>query len=139
MEENQRHQLYSLFEELINSKSRQRHREEALVEAINKPIYRKWVHERVLDQYKHERILQDITAEYLDEKVAPTKEEKKITINRSMLQEVNKSLEDVGDNIQVIATLSQPVQDFKVYKMLQGMLSDEYIYQNRLMRILLDK
>lgn len=139
VEESQRQQLYSLFQELINSKFSQRQREEALVEALNKPLYRKWVHERVLDQHKHERILQDIVVEYLSEKVTRMDEDKKIPVNHSMLQEVNKRLEDVGENIQVISTLSQPIQDFKIYKMLQGMLSDEYIYQNRLMRMLLEK
>lgn len=139
MKEHEKSQLHSLVQELVQSKHRQRQQEEALVEIINKAAYKRWLHERVLDQYKHERILQDMARQYLEDEIKISNEKESIRIKTPILQEINSKLEEVAENIQFISILTQPIEDFKMYKMLQGILSDEYTYQTRLIRILLDK
>lgn len=38
-----------------------------------------------------------------------------------------------------MAHISQPIEDFKLYKMINSMMSDEYIYQTRLVKMLTEK
>lgn len=140
-------QLYSLFEEMVRAKQQQREIEENLVGMINRPVHKKWLHERVLDQYKHERMLTDIVKRHLDKEIELNKEmdldlnkdKVRTRANRSGRQELDKRLEEVAENIHFISVISQSIQDFECYKMLQAILSDEYIYQSRLIRILLER
>lgn len=132
-------QLYTLIEELANIKHKQRETEESLLKVLNKPAYRQWMHERILDQHKHERILVDIVTLYLGQTMRINSGLEEVRLKGSMTGELMQRLEDVENNIQFIIMLMQPIGDFKLYKMLQVLLCDEYIYQNRLMRMLIEK
>lgn len=132
-------QIHSLFEELVITKRKQRMIEERLLQILASPVQRKWMHERVQDQYKHERMIQDITKEYLHEEIKIDPFKHNITISHSAQQELNNRLEAVARNIQLMAHISQPIEDFKLYKMINNMLSDEYIYQTRLVKMLTEK
>lgn len=129
-------QMYSLFEELVITKRKQRMIEERLLQTLARPTQRKWMHERVQDQYKHERMIQDITKEYLHEEIKTDPVEHNIGMSYSAQQELNNRLEAVASNIQLMSHISQPIEDFKLYKMINTMLSDEYIYQTRLVKML---
>lgn len=136
LEEINRKQIYTLFEELIITKRKQRMIEERLLQILSKPIQRKWMHERVQDQYKHEQMIQHICKEYLQEEINIDPFKHNATINYSAQQELNNRLEAVASNIQLMSHISQPIEDFSLYKMINSMLSDEYIYQTRLVKML---
>lgn len=132
-------QIYPLFKELLILKRNQRAVEERLIKALSKPIHRKWMDERVLDQYKHERMIRDISKDYLGREIVLERTKGTEIIHNSLMHELFNRLETVGNNIQFISNISQPIDDFKIYKMLNAMISDEYIYQNRLVMILNDR
>lgn len=132
-------QIYDLFEELMASKRKQRTVEERLFQVFAKPIQRKWMHERVQDQYKHERMIQEIAKEYLHEEIKIDTIENNVMMSDNAIQELNNRLEAVADNIQLMAHISQPIENFKLYKMVNTMLSDEYIYQTRLVKMLTER
>ena len=129
-------QMYSLFEELVITKRKQRMIEERLLQILARPTQRKWMHERVQDQYKHERMIQDICKEYLNEEIKIDPFKHNIMMSYSAQQELNNRLEPVAGNIQLMAHISQPIEDFTLYKMINSMLSDEYIYQTRIVKML---
>ncbi len=132
-------QMYGLFEELIITKRRQRMIEERLFQGMARPINRKWMYERVQDQYKHERMIQEIANMYLNEEIKIDTIEYNTIPNYSIVQELGNRLEGVASNIQLMAHISQPIEDFKLYKMINSMMSDEYIYQTRLVKMLTEK
>lgn len=132
-------QIYDLFEELMASKRKQRTVEERLFQVFAKPMQRKWMHERVQDQYKHERMIQEIAKEYLHEEIKIDTIENNVMMSDNAIQELNNRLEAVAGNIQLMAHISQPIEDFKLYKMVNTMLSDEYIYQTRLVKMLTER
>lgn len=132
-------QMYNLFEQLITTKRRQRMIEERLFQSMARPVQRKWMHERVQDQYKHERMIQEIANMYLHEEIKIDPIENNTVPSRSVVQELGNRLEGVASNIQLMAHISQPIDDFKLYKMISSMMSDEYIYQTRLVKMLTDK
>lgn len=132
-------QMYSLFEELIIAKRKQRTVEEKLFQGMVRPMYRKWMYERIQDQYKHEKMIQEIANKYLYEPIKIDIVKYDVMTYTSMGQELGNRLEDVARNIQLIAYLSQPIEDFQIYKMFNNMVSDEYIYQTRLVRILTER
>ncbi len=132
-------QMYGLFEELIITKRRQRMIEERLFQGMARPINRKWMYERVQDQYKHERMIQEIANMYLNEEIKIDAIEHNTIPNYSIVQELGNRLEGVASNIQLMAHISQPIEDFKLYKMINSMMSDEYIYQTRLVKMLTEK
>lgn len=132
-------QMYSLFEELIIAKRKQRTVEERLFQGMGRPIYRKWMYERIQDQYKHEKMIQEIANKYLHEPIKIDIVKYDAMPYTSIGQELGNRLEDVARNIQLIAYLSQPIEDFQIYKMFNNIVSDEYIYQTRLVRILTER
>lgn len=132
-------QMYGLFEELIITKRRQRMIEERLFQGMARPIHRKWMYERVQDQYKHERMIQEIANMYLNEEIKIDAIEHNTIPNYSIIQELGNRLEGVASNIQLMAHMSQPIEDLKLYKMINSMMSDEYIYQTRLVKMLTEK
>lgn len=132
-------QIYSLLEELVTMKRKQRMIEERLFQVLAKPTQRKWMHERVQDQYKHERMIQEIAKEYLGQEVKIDSIRTNITMSDQAIQELNNRLDAVAGNIQLMVDISQPIEDFKCYKMINGMLSDEYIYQTRLVKIIAER
>lgn len=132
-------QIYDLFEELMASKRKQRTVEERLFQVFAKPMQRKWMHERVQDQYKHERMIQEIAKEYLHEEIKIDTIENNVMMSDNAIQELNNRLEAVAGNIQLMAHISQPIENFKLYKMVNTMLSDEYIYQTRLVKMLTER
>lgn len=132
-------QSYCLFKELLVSKRNQRAVEERLIKSLTKPVHRKWMDERVLDQYKHERMIGDICRDYLGREIYLESVRGTNNIGNSLIHELFTRLEGVGTNIQFISNISQPIDDFKIYKMLNAIISDEYIYQNRLVMMLNDK
>lgn len=132
-------QLYRLFEELIKTKREQRAVEERLFQTLGKPMHRKWMHERVQDQYKHEKIINDIATFQLHTPMVIKDQGEVQPITGTAKQELNQRLEGVAENIQLMTQISQPIEDFKLYKMINGMLSDEYIYQTRLVKIITER
>lgn len=132
-------QVYSLFKELLIAKRGQRAVEERLINSLSKPLHRKWMDERVLDQYKHERMISDISKQYLEKEIILEGVRGNTTVHSTLVHELFARLEAVGNNIQFISNISQPIEDFKVYKMLNAMITDEYIYQNRLVMMLNDR
>lgn len=132
-------QLYSVLKELLILKRDQRAVEERLIKSLSRPMHRKWMDERVLDQYKHERIIRDISREYLGKELVVENTRGTGNIHSSLTHELFNRLETVGNNIQFISNVSQPIDDFKIYKKFNSMISDEYIYQNRLIMMLTDK
>lgn len=132
-------QLYALFKELVVIKYHQRAVEERLLQALGRPLQRKWMHERIQDQYKHEKIVDDITERYLDKKMQLETMQREMDMNHSIVHELNARLDGVVQNIQLINDISQLIDDFKIYKMTTSMLSDEYIYQARLIKILTER
>lgn len=132
-------QIYDLFEELMATKRKQRTVEERLFQIFAKPMQRKWMHERVQDQYKHEKMIQEIAKEYLHEEIKIDMLENNVMMSDNAIKELNNRLEAVAENIQLMAHISQPIESFKFYKMINSMLSDEYIYQARLVKMLTEK
>ena len=132
-------EMYNLFEELIIMKRRQRMIEERLFQSMARPVQRKWMHERVQDQYKHERMIQEIASMYLHEEIKIDQIENNAMPSHSVMQELGNRLEGVASNIQLMAHISQPIDDFRLYKMISSMMSDEYIYQTRLVKLLTEK
>ena len=132
-------QMYGLFEELIITKRKQRTIEERLFQGMGRPIHRKWMYERVQDQYKHEKMIQEIADKYLHEKIKIDILEHHALPYTSIVQELGNRLEDVANNIQLMVYISQPIDDFQLYKMINSMMSDEYIYQTRLVKILTER
>lgn len=132
-------QMYNLFEELVITKRKQRMIEERLLQALAKSTQRKWMHERVQDQYKHERMIEDICKEYLNEEIKIDPFKHNVVMSSSAQQELNNRLEAVASNIQLMSNISQPIEDFRLYKMISSMLSDEYIYQTRLVKMLTER
>lgn len=132
-------QLYSVLKELLILKRNQRAIEERLIKSLSRPVHRKWMDERVLDQYKHERIIRDISREYLGKEIELENARGTGSVYSSLTHELFNRLETVGNNIQFISNVTQPIDDFKIYKKLNAMISDEYIYQNRLIMMLTDK
>lgn len=132
-------EMYNLFEELIIMKRRQRMIEERLFQSMARPVQRKWMHERVQDQYKHERMIQEIANMYLHEEIKIDQIENNAMPSHSVMQELGNRLEGVASNIQLMAHISQPIDDFRLYKMISSMMSDEYIYQTRLVKLLTEK
>ena len=132
-------QIYQLFKELLLAKRSQRAIEQRLFQTLSKSMHRKWMDERVLDQYKHEKMINEIVHTYLGRDIVLEGNRGTTGVYGSRSQEIFKRLEEVRENIQFITQLSQPIEDFKVYKMLNAIVNDEYIYQNRLIIILNDK
>ena len=132
-------QMYTLFEELVITKRKQRMIEERLLQVLAKPTQRKWMHERVQDQYKHESMMQDICKQYLNEEIRVDSFKHNVVMSNSAQQELNNRLEAVASNIQLMSHISQPIEDFSLYKMINSMLSDEYIYQTRLVKMLTER
>lgn len=132
-------QIYSLFKELLIAKRDQRAVEERLINSLSKAHHRKWMDERVLDQYKHERMISDISSKYLQREIVLEGLRRNTNLHSSLVHELFARLEAVGSNIQFISNISQPIEDFKIYKMLNAMITDEYIYQNRLVMMLSDR
>lgn len=135
----QSEQIYSLFKELLIAKRSQRAVEERLINSLSKPLHRKWMDERVLDQYKHERMILDISKAYLEKEIVLEGIRGNGSIHSSLVHELFARVEAVGSNIQFISHISQPIESFKIYKMLNVIMADEYIYQNRLAMMLNDK
>ncbi|MEG1134968.1 MAG: hypothetical protein RSD87_11475 [Cellulosilyticaceae bacterium] len=132
-------QVYSLFKELLIAKRGQRAVEERLIKSLSKPLHRKWMDERVLDQYKHERMISEISREHLEKEMVLEGVRGNTNIHSSLAHELVIRLEAVENNIQFISNISQPIEDFKVYKMLNAIITDESIYQNRLVMMLNDR
>ena len=132
-------ELYHLFEELVCIKRRQRAIEERLFQALSRPIHRKWMHERVQDQYKHEKIICEVAKTYMGETLEIGQLAQQEMMQQAVLQELYQRLEQVTANIQLITKTSQIIDDFKAYKRINMILSDEYIYQSRLLRMLIEK
>lgn len=132
-------QLYQLFEQLVITKRNQRMIEERLLQSLGKPVHRKWMHERVQDQYKHEKIVCDVVEGYLGKSLNIGPIRSKATMGTSVAQELNMRLDGIVHNIQLINGIAQIIDDFKTYKIIMSMLSDEYIYHVRLIKILNEK
>ncbi|MGL4799353.1 MAG: hypothetical protein ACRCWY_08145 [Cellulosilyticaceae bacterium] len=132
-------QLYELFEQLVITKRNQRMIEERLLQVMAKPIQRKWMHERVQDQYKHEKIVADIVEQKLDRNLEIGTLQSQVGMSASITQELNMRMDGTVHNIQLINGIAQLIDDFKVYKIIMSMLSDEYIYNVRLIKILNEK
>lgn len=128
--------MYDVLNELLRDKQSQRRSEEALIRYLPKPLYRKWLDERVQMQLKHERIIGDVCKNYLSKVVVP--EEKKINIQmkRYVVDELEARLDDVTRNIQLLNQIVQAVDDFKVYKILQSVLVEEQLYEGQLIKML---
>lgn len=131
--------LYEMFKELIMLKRTQRMVEERLLQVLGKSIERRWMHERIKDQYKHERLLNDLTESYLNRKMSIEPMRCEQSINHSVVHELNTRLDGVVHNIHLINEMSLVVDDFKVYKRIASMLNDEYIYQARLVKLITER
>ncbi len=133
-------ELYHLLEELVCVKRQQRGIEERLFQTLSKPIHRRWMHERVQDQYKHEKIICEVTKNYVGKPLEVGGiQQKTATQQQAVAQELYNRLDQVTTNIQLITKTSQSIDDFKAYKRINGILSDEYIYQGRLIRMLTER
>lgn len=128
--------MYDVLNELLRDKESQRRSEEALIRYLPKPLYRKWLDERVQMQLKHERIIGDVCKSYLGKPVMPEENKKTLQMKRYVVDELEARLEDVNKNIQLLNQIVQAVDDFKMYKMLQSILVEEQIYESQLIKML---
>ncbi|MHC1749102.1 MAG: hypothetical protein AB9856_12410 [Cellulosilyticaceae bacterium] len=131
-------EVYYLIKELIKNKKKQRQVEEQLLEKVTKPIHKKWIHEHIMDQYKHEKLLRDIGKQFYEGRIEEEeKEEKKpLKIQTRMSYEIEKRLEETYESIQLINNLLGTIDEFKIYKMLNSIMWEDQMYCNRLMQIL---
>lgn len=136
---NQRDELYELYKRLVIMKCHQRAIEDRLLQTLGHPMQRKWMHERIQDQYKHDKIIREIVEKYLERKMLLDPMKRQSEMKTSITHELNTRLEGVRQNIQVINHISQLIEDFKVYKVTTSMLNDEYIYQERLIKTLRER
>lgn len=136
-EERYNQEMYYLVNHLVKSKRKQRELEEQMLEKLSRPIHKKWIHEHIMDQYKHEKLLHDIGGIYYkDNKVREESENKTVKMQSRMIYEVEKRLEETYDNIRLINNLLGTIDEFKIYKMLNGIMWDDQMYCNRLIQIL---
>lgn len=133
------YELFALFEELLVSKRKQRSIEERLFQVLGKPILRKWMDERVQDQYKHEKIIGDVVEKYLGRTIKVMELKGEENMGNSVTHELQNRLDGVVANIQLISVIGQSIESFELYKVVMSIISDEYIYQARLIKILSDK
>lgn len=131
--------LFELFEELLIAKRKQRVIEERLLQVLGKPLVRKWMDERVQDQYKHEKIIGDIVERYLGRKLELMAIKSDQIMGHSVCHELQNRLDGVVSNIQLIHAIGQVIDSFEIYKVVMGIVGDEYIYQAKLIKILNDK
>jgi archaellum component FlaC len=129
-------QLYMLIEEVVKAKQIQVHEEEQYVELFKSPVYKKWMYERVTNQFKHQRILSDIARVYSKEKFRL--EEDMGSIRPSVLnyKQIEEMLTRIENNIESLSMIVQSISDFNTYKKVQEILKDEYSHQIRLLRML---
>lgn len=128
--------MYDVLVELMKDKQGQRRSEEALIRHLPKPLYRKWLDERVQMQLKHERILKDVCKIYLNRDVVIDGDLKPVQMKRYVVDELEVRLEDITQNIQLLNQTVQAVDDFKTYKILQSILIEEQLYQGQIIRML---
>ncbi|MGL4736110.1 MAG: hypothetical protein ACRCW2_01530 [Cellulosilyticaceae bacterium] len=128
--------MYDVLNELLKDKQSQRRCEEALIRYLPKPLYRKWLDERVQMQLKHERIIGDVCKNYLGKVVEPEENKRNIQMKRYVVDELEVRLDDVTRNIQLLNQTVQGVDDFKTYKMLQSILVEEQLYEGQLIKML---
>lgn len=128
--------MYDVLIELMKDKQTQRRSEEALIRYLPKPLYRKWLDERVQMQLKHERILGVVCKNYLG-RVAEVEENKTPKqMKKYVVDELEARLDDVIQNIQLLNQTVQAIDDFKTYKMLQSILVEEQLYEGQLIKML---
>jgi hypothetical protein len=130
-------QMCGVLQQLVENKKEQRAIEERLLHVLSQPTHRQWLHERILDQYKHEQILLEIVTLWFGyEKVELRKTATVGLTKGSLEEELRKRLEDIESNILCMNKITQVIDDFELYKKINSILCDEYVYQNRLLRII---
>ena len=128
--------LYQMLKDLVIQKRYQRMIEERLFQVLGKVTQRRWMHERLQDQSNHEKLINHVVEEALKRKmfIEPTKGE--MSMNQSVAHELEKRLTGVEQNIRLINQIGLLTEDFYTYKIIMSMLSDEYIYQTRLIKMI---
>lgn len=128
--------IYDVLIELMKDKQKQRRSEEALIRYLPKPLYRKWLDERVQMQLKHERILGDVCRHFLKREPLIDGDTKALQMKRYVVEELEERLDDVTQNIQLLNQTVQAIDDFKTYKMLQSIVVEEQLYEGQLIKML---
>lgn len=129
-------ELLEMIKAFVNDKALQRQTEEKMEQIFENPTYKKWMQERIADQYKHERFFKDIGLEYFKQEIEVELSRNGRKIQSSLSKELVVKLEETVRNIQSLNQVMLYIEDFKVYKLLQSMISDECIYLARLTLIL---
>ncbi|MGL4343808.1 MAG: hypothetical protein ACRCTE_01285 [Cellulosilyticaceae bacterium] len=128
--------MYDVLIELMKDKQVQRRSEEALVRYLPKPLYRKWLDERVQMQLKHERVLGEICKSYLGRVAEMEQDIAPKHIKKYVVDELEARLEGVTKNIQLLNQVVQNIDEFKTYKMMQSILVEEQLYEVQLIKML---
>ena len=129
-------ELYQQLKALSVLKRQQRTIEERLLQVLGKVTQRKWMHERLKDQTKHEKIINHLIVNNLNRSMEMDSIKSKESINHSIAHELENRLEGVEQNMRLMNQMMLALDDFYLYKIINSMLHDEYIYQSRLIKMI---